>query len=92
MGWAYRLLGRYEEALVALKRAVTGNPVFLTPHFHLAIIYSELGRDEEARAEGAEILRISPTFSLAEAGSRLPSKDPAEAERLLTALRKAGLK
>ena len=91
LGWAYRLMGRYEEAIAALKRAVIGNPDFLLPHFHLAIIYSELGQDEEARAEGAAILRISPTFSLAEAKSRLPFKDPAEAERYLAALRKAGL-
>jgi adenylate cyclase len=92
LGGAYRLMGRYEEAIAALKRAVIGNPDFLIPHFHLAIIYSELGREEEAQAEGAEILRISPTLSLAEARSRLPFKDPAEAERNLAALRKAGLK
>ncbi|HEV8718027.1 MAG TPA: PDDEXK nuclease domain-containing protein [Candidatus Binatia bacterium] len=38
------------EAIAALKRAVVGNPDFLIPHFHLAIIYSELGREKEARA------------------------------------------
>ncbi len=30
----------------------------------LAVIYSELGRMEEARAEVAEVLRLSPNLSL----------------------------
>jgi len=30
----------------------------------LAAVYSELGKDAEARAEAAEVLRINPQFSL----------------------------
>jgi adenylate cyclase len=92
LGWAYRLLGRYEEAIAALRGAVVGNPDYLLPHLHLAMIYSELRRDKEAQAEGVEILRISPMLSLAEARSKLPFKDLAEADRYLAVLRKAGLK
>ena len=44
-----------------------------------------------ARAEVAEVLRLSPKFSLEGMKQRLPYKDPAEAERYLAALRKAGL-
>jgi hypothetical protein len=51
---------------------------------------SELAREEEARA--AEVLRINPQFSLEALQQRLPYKDPAELERHLAALRKAGLK
>ena len=86
------LTGRYEEAIAALQRAISRNPDFLAPHLHLAVIYSELGREEEARAEAAEILRISPNFSLEGMRQRLAFKDPAEGERYLTALRKAELK
>ena len=92
LGMAYRLTGRSEEAIAILKAAVTRNPDFLPPHFHLAVIYSELGREEEARTEAAEILRISPNFSLEVWRQRLPFKDPAVLERQLAALRKAGLK
>ena len=92
LGMAYRLTGRYEEAIAALKSATIRNPDFLSPHFHLAVIYSELGREEEARAEVAELLRISPNFSLEVLRQILPHKDKAVLERLLAALRKAGLK
>ncbi|MBI3757697.1 MAG: adenylate/guanylate cyclase domain-containing protein [Deltaproteobacteria bacterium] len=92
LGMAYRLAGRYEEAIAVLQSATIRNPNFLASHLHLAVSYSELGRDAEARAEGAEILRISPNYSLEVARQRLPFKDPAEVERELAALRKAGLK
>jgi hypothetical protein len=64
----------------------------LRGHFNLAVIYSELGREEEAQAEVAEMLRISPTFSLETVRQNIPFKDPAALERHLAALRKAGLK
>ena len=72
LGRAYRLTGRYEEAIAAYKRALTRNPNLLPAHHDLAIIYSELGREEEARAEAAEILRISPNFSLEVLRQRIP--------------------
>jgi len=77
---------------VALKQALTYNPHDFTAHFHLAAAYSELGREKEARAEAAGILRISPNFSLEVFSRTTPQKDPAIAERTLEALRKAGLK
>jgi tetratricopeptide (TPR) repeat protein len=84
--------GRYEEAITALKRARIGNPEFLGAPLSLTIAYSESGREEEARAAAAEILRISPKFSLEVWKQRAPYKDPAIVERQLAALRKAGLK
>jgi tetratricopeptide (TPR) repeat protein len=92
LGFAYLLARRYEEALAALKEALSRNPNFLPVHSDLAVVYSELGRTAEARAEAAEVLRINPNFSLEVATQRLPFKDPAALERYLTALRKAGLK
>ncbi len=92
LGWAYGLLGRDEEAIVAVKRAVALNPDWLPPHLNLAAIYSNLSREEEARAEATEMLRISPNFSLESFRERIPYKDSLVTERFLTALRKAGLK
>jgi adenylate cyclase len=92
LGRAYRLTGRYEEAIVALKKTLSFNSTRPGPHAELAVIYSELGREAEARAEAAEILRISPNFSLEVWRQTLPTKDPAVLERYLAALRKAGLK
>jgi adenylate cyclase len=58
----------------------------------LAASYSELGREEEARAEIAEVVKMNPQFSLEGMRQRWPYKDPADLERYLAALRKAGLK
>jgi adenylate cyclase len=68
------------------------NPDFLSGHTVLAALYNKLGQEEEARAEVAEMLRISPQFSLKEYGQKVPFKDPTDLERYLAALRKAGLK
>jgi TolB-like protein/Tfp pilus assembly protein PilF len=92
LGLAYRLMGRDEEALATYKRALARNPDFLVAHFMLAAIYSELGQEEKAQAEVVELLRLSPGFSLDATRQRIPYKDQAELERLLAALRKAGLK
>jgi adenylate cyclase len=92
LGWAYRLTGQYAEAIAPLKKSVTLNPNFLPAHFNLAICYAELGREDEARAEVTEILRLEPDYSLERAKQQMPYKDPAVVERSLAGLRKAGLK
>jgi adenylate cyclase len=92
LGEAYRYVGRYEEAIAAYKRVLTHNSNLLPAHLGLATIYSELGREEEARAEVAEVLRINPQYSLEVLRQRSPFKDPAVLERMIAALRKAGLK
>ncbi|HJY84941.1 MAG TPA: adenylate/guanylate cyclase domain-containing protein [Candidatus Binatia bacterium] len=93
LGYAYRVTGRYEEAIEALKNALARrSPCHLFTHLNLAAAYSELDRTEEAQAEAAEVLRISPNFSVEEYGRITPQKDQAITERTLAALRKAGLK
>ena len=92
VGRAYLAMDRYEEAITALKRVLTRAPNFLGAHLVLAGAYSELGRETEAQAEAAEVLRISPNFSLEVGRQRSPNKDQARFERYLAALRKVGLK
>jgi tetratricopeptide (TPR) repeat protein len=91
LGFAYQMAGQYAEGIAAYKRALTRNPDMLFAHTNLAIIYSELNREEEAHAEVAEIQRLSPGFSLEGYRQRWPI-DPAVLERYVAALRKAGLK
>ena len=91
-GRAYRSMGRYEEAIAALKSSLARNPNFLYAHLNLAVAYSESGRKEEARVEAAEVLRIDPAFSLERWGRIASYKDQAITERTLAALRQAGLK
>lgn len=86
------MAGRPEEAIAPLKQYLSHYPNVLGAHLTLAAVYSELGREAEARAEAAEVLRINPHFSLEVHQQRAPIKDPAALERHLAALRKAGLK
>jgi adenylate cyclase len=92
VGAAYYLAGRPEEAIALLKQYLSRYPNILGAHLTLAAVYSELGREAEARAEAAEVLRLNPKFSLEIHKERMPIKDPAALERHLAALRKAGLK
>jgi adenylate cyclase len=90
LGRAYFLTGRYDEAIATLKQVITRNPNQLSAHNDLAIIYIDVGREEEARAEVAEILRINPKFSL-KVVQDVPLKDPAVLGHWLDNLRRAGL-
>jgi adenylate cyclase len=92
VGIAYALAGQYEETLAPLKQFLARYPNILSPHLTLAAVYSELGRDAEAQAEAAEVLRLNPKFSLEVHKERAPIKDSTVLERHITALRKAGLK
>jgi adenylate cyclase len=92
VGTAYAMAGRYQEARIPLQRYLSRYPTSLPGHLMLAAIYSELGREAEARAEAAEVLRLNPQFSLEVHKQREPIKDPVLLERHLAVLRKAGLK
>jgi adenylate cyclase len=92
LGHTFRLLGRTEEAIATQKRALARSPDFLVSHVGLAVMYSESDREQEARVEAAEILRIHPHFSLERWQQGIPFKDQVEVERVVTALRKGGLK
>jgi len=89
---AYTLMGRYAEAIPLLKQHFTRYPNDLGSHVVLIIDYIELGHEQEARAEAAEVLRIDPKFSIEVWRQRSPQKDRALLERNLADARKAGLK
>jgi adenylate cyclase len=92
LGHAYFLMERYEAAIEAFKRALIRNPNFHPAYFFLAASHSELGQEEEARADVAELMRKWPGGCLEVAKEMLPYKDNAVLERLFDALRRAGLK
>jgi adenylate cyclase len=92
LGLAYFRTGRYEEGIRECEKAVRQKPDSLYARLELAAVYSLSGRDEEARAEGTEVLRMNPRFSLEELEKRLTHKNQEDKERYIGALRKAGLK
>jgi adenylate cyclase len=91
-GHALRTTGRFEEAVSAYKKAIQIAPDNISAHLGLVATYSMMGREKEARAEAAEVLRINPKFSLDYKEKTLPYKDQSITDRYAAALRKAGLK
>jgi len=89
VGVAYVEMGRYKDAIPVLKQHLTVYPNTLMAHVGLIVAYTELGRDDDARAEAAEIMRMSPQFTVA---PLLRAKDEAWDRRIGDDLRKAGLK
>jgi adenylate cyclase len=89
---SYYELRRYDEAIAAYQEALRRNPDFWGAHQSLAATYAEQGRQKEAHAEAAEVLRIYPGFSVNWVRDNVPFKDPVDLERTVGALQKAGLK
>jgi adenylate cyclase len=94
LGRAYFHLRQYEDAIemhkksLELMKYIPFNPAW--PHLHLSMVYSEFGRDEEAYAHMQKVLKFDPRFNLEERRNALFFKDPADADREIEALRKAG--
>jgi adenylate cyclase len=96
-GIALIAAGRYEEAVSAYKKLIQRAPNSIGSHMYLAAAYIMMGREKEARAEAAEVFRLSPKFSLETWKKRRDSRTPVFQDQSVRdtfddALRKAGLK
>jgi adenylate cyclase len=87
LGLSYAFTGQYEEGIKWCEKAVHEEPDSLYARIMMTVVYSWSGRDEKARAEAAEVLRIQPKYTITK--SRYKRKE--DGERFNDALRKAGL-
>ena len=92
LGRAYRMTGKYDEAIAAYKKSLERSANNILTHVGLTATYSLSDRDDEARAQAKEVLRVQPKFSVNLYVKKLPFKDKSETQRLIDALTKAGLK
>ncbi len=92
LGLALRMTGKFEEAVSEFKKVLQRAPDHFLAHLGLAATYSMMGREQEARAEAAEILRINSKFSVDSYAKRMTFKDQSVIDDWINALRKAGLK
>jgi adenylate cyclase len=91
-GHALRVAGRFNEAISAYKKSIQRAPDNIFAHTGMAATYILMGREQEARAEAAEVLRINPNFSVDSLARSLPFKEQSMIDSYIGALRKAGLK
>ena len=88
LGLSYSLTGQYENGIKWCEKAVRQEPDSYMTRIMMTAVYSMAGRDEDARVEAKEVLRVNPKFSLAKAEKRAKYKYK---DRMIEALRKAGL-
>jgi adenylate cyclase len=88
MGMALIELRRFDEAIVAGKKAQRRNPSYSTAYRCLASAFSHLGRDAEAREAAARVLEVDPTFTIT---SWIARGGQSNAKLLIEGLRKVGL-
>ena len=88
LGMSYSLDGQYEQGIRWCERAVKQNPNDFIARVMLTAVYGMAGRDDKARAEAVEVLRINPKYNLAGAENRATYKYK---DKMIAALRRAGI-
>ena len=91
LGTAYLVAGDYETAAAILKERVAITPTTDLSRALLASALGHLGRAEEAHQIWRELKEINPRYSYVDHFSRLPFRNPADADKFTEGLRKAGL-
>jgi adenylate cyclase len=84
---AFIELGRFDEAIVAGKKALRRNP-YPEAYLCLASAFAHLGRDAEAREAAARVLETDPAFTIS---AWIARGGQSNAKLLIEGLRKAGL-
>ena len=92
MGAACFTAGLYEESIANWKKAMDRFGPQPVRQAFITASYSELGRGEEAISMAKQLLKTNPKFSISSWNLARLYKNPEDTERLLNALRKAGLK
>ncbi len=92
LGVANHLMGRLNEAIKHYEAAINKTPKWVLLRLWMAVAYIDAGRDKDAKGEIDTILDLDPEISLEKASRFENWKRPEHLERLLTNLRKAGLK
>ena len=90
-GHSHYLLRDYDAALDRLGFTISLAPGFPVPDLFLAVVYSELGRPEDAVGEVAMLRKTVLAFTLDIIEQRIPYRDDEPRRRLHDALAQAGM-
>jgi class 3 adenylate cyclase/TolB-like protein/Flp pilus assembly protein TadD len=89
LGTAFILAGRYADAIRTLERSRTRYKDAIFNNVMLAAAYAAAGRQEDADRQAETVRRLSPFFAIADFGSLF--RNPEHREKIVTALKQAGL-
>jgi len=90
-GWAALTAERYDKAIEFTEHAREANPEFPDIYAVLASVYGNLGNTAAARAALDQLLHRMPALTLSDERLARPFARPADRERFLEGLQKAGL-
>ena len=85
-------IGQYSEAIPLFKIALEQAPDYFRIHAYITAAYVLEEMVDIARKQAQEILRIDPDFLVDGFADHIPYKNQSDTDRILNALRKAGLK
>ena len=94
LGLAHFHLDQFEKAVTLFQKALKLNPVNYVPLIPLSAAQAQCGREQEAAATLDKLQKALPaivTIALVKRGSLFSYKNPADRDRLLAGLRKAGM-
>ncbi len=89
--FAQLFLGHADRAAEYAERSLALSPDWDSTYWVLIAAYTRLGRHEAARDAIPKILAVSPEATVAKYRRRLPIRNPASLETVLSSLRQAGL-
>ena len=91
LGIAYRATERYEDAIIAFKKALALNPEHFYTLVGITICYGITGQEEESRTTATKVLALNPKFTVKFLKKRWLYADKKLIERWNEVLRKAGI-
>jgi len=92
LAMAYGTTEQYEEAISVSNSLLQRDPNDFLAHLSLTLNYANSGKEQEARAEAAEVRRINPKFRAEQLRTMSARKNRAYVERQIETLQKLGLK
>ena len=91
LAYTYMMARDYEAAAPLFRERIKILPKTDTSRGYLVSVLGHLGRIDEAQIVWAELKTINPHYSLRKRLERRWFKDPADFERLLDGMRRAGI-
>jgi adenylate cyclase len=89
LGYSYLSNDKYEESIEAFKKAISVSPDQYLSYRGLAVAYSQLGFEKEAKAAMSQTLKLRPQFSI-EWIKRLPYRHKEDLNNEIARMEKAG--
>jgi adenylate cyclase len=87
IGYAFIELRRFDEAIVAAKKAIRQNPSYSVAYRCLVSAFAHLGRNAEAHEAASHLLELDPAFTIS---AWIARGGQSNAKLLIEGLRKAG--